>query len=132
MLHNKNKGISLQAGVFSNFITVLLKFYAQTYSNLIQRYHGKNYAISLYFYYSIKFQLKNWCLGLKKNLNIEWKCIITIGMKGWEGGEQSWTCWKLKWGKILWTLHTWELNENSASLLFHSSAGERLQFLSKK
>ena len=29
LLHNKNKGINLHAGIFSNFNTVLLQFYAQ-------------------------------------------------------------------------------------------------------
>ena len=29
----------------------------------IQIYHGKNHIISLYFYHSIKFQLKNLCKG---------------------------------------------------------------------
>ena len=49
LLHNKNKGINLQAGVFSNFNTVLLQFYAQIYSNLIQIYHCKNQMTGLYF-----------------------------------------------------------------------------------
>ena len=58
LLHNKNEGINLHAGVFSNFDTVLLQFYAQIYSNSIQIYHCKNYITSLYFYHSVKFQLK--------------------------------------------------------------------------
>ena len=58
LLHNKNKGINLHVGVFNNFITVLLQFYAQFYSDSIQIYHCKNYIISLYFYHIIKFQLK--------------------------------------------------------------------------
>ena len=45
--------------VFSSFNTVLLQFYAQFYSNSVQIYHCKNYIISLYFYHSIKFQLKS-------------------------------------------------------------------------
>ena len=61
LLHIKNKGINLHAGVFSNFNTVLLQFYAQTYSNSIQIYHCKNYITRLYFYHSIKSSLKNLC-----------------------------------------------------------------------
>ena len=58
LLHNKNKGINLLVGVFSNFNTVQLQFYGQTYSNSAQIYHCNNYITSLYFYQSIKFQLK--------------------------------------------------------------------------
>ena len=42
---------------FSNFNTVPRQFYCQFYSNSIQIYHCK-YYISLYFFHSIKFQLK--------------------------------------------------------------------------
>ena len=60
------------------------------------------------------------------------------GGGGREGWEQSSTCWTPKWIKILWTLHELcnpprplsrdHFCENLASILFHSSAGERLQF----
>ena len=39
--------MNLHAGVLSNFNTVLLQFYAQTYSNLRQIYHCNNYITSL-------------------------------------------------------------------------------------
>ena len=58
-------------------------------------------------------------------------------MKRWEGWEQSWTCWKPKWGKCFERctncailprpLSRDHLCENWASLIFHFSAGERLQ-----
>ena len=41
LLHSKNKGINLHAGVFTNLSTVLLQFYAQFHSNSIQIYHRK-------------------------------------------------------------------------------------------
>ena len=85
LLHKKNKGISLHAGVFSGFNTVLPQFYAQTYSNSKQIYHCKNYIGNKFILLS-KHQIpvKKIMLRLKKNLCIEYKCIITIGMEGWE------------------------------------------------
>ena len=81
--------IYMRVCVFSNYNSVLLQFYAQFYSYSIQMYHCKNHMISLYFYHSIKFQLRNLCKGLKNNLHIEKKCITIIGIKGWKGWEQS-------------------------------------------
>ena len=103
MSHNEK--ICIWVCAFRNYNTVLLQFYAQFYSDSIQIYYCKSHIISLYFYHSIKFQLKNFLQRLKNNLHIEKKCIIIIGMKKWEGWEQSWTCWSPKRGKILWTLH---------------------------
>ena len=57
--------ICMRVCVFSNYNPVLLQFYAQFYSNSIQIYHCKNHLISLYFYHSIKFQLRNLCKGWK-------------------------------------------------------------------
>ena len=50
-----------RAGVFSNFNTVLLQFYAQFYSNSTQIYHCKNYITSLYHYHIITLQPKTLC-----------------------------------------------------------------------
>ena len=55
--------ICMRVCVFSNYNPVLLQFYAQFNSNSVQIYHCKNHMISLYFYHSIKFQLRNLCKG---------------------------------------------------------------------
>ena len=83
----------MQVYVFSNYNTVLLQFYAQFYSNSVQIYHCKNHIINKFILLSQhQLSTEKSVQRLKNNLHIEKKCIIIIGMKGWEGWEQSSTC----------------------------------------
>ena len=77
---------------------------------------------------------------LKNNLHIEKKCIIIIGMKGWEGGnriepvqhpsEEKFFEHCTNCAILPRPLSRDHFCENLASLLFQSSAGERLQLIS--
>ena len=116
--------------MFSNFNTVLPQFYAQTYSNSIQIYHCNKFIGNKFILLSERqIPVKKSVQRLKKNLHIEYKCIITIG----RGGRVR------KRVKLVenpseerFVEHCTNLSrdhfcENSASLLFHSSVGERPQ-----
>ena len=74
---------------------------------------------------------------LRNNLHIEKKCIIIIGMKGWRVGsrvehvehpsEEKFFEHCTNCAILPRPLSRDHFCENLASLLFHSSAGERLQ-----
>ena len=128
LLHNKNKGINLHAGVFSNFNTVLPQFYAQTYSNSIQIYHCKKYTGNKFILLSQhQIPVKKCVQRLKKNLDIEYKCIITIGRGGRVRNrvELVENPSEERFFEHCTNLSRDHFCENSASLLFHSSPRER-------
>ena len=122
--------VCMRVCVFSNYNPVLLQFYAQFNSNSIQIYHCKKHMISLYFYHSIKFQLRNLCKG--------WKITCILRRRGGRVGNRVEHVEHPSEEKLFEhctncailprPLSHDHFCENLASLLFHSSAGERLQF----